>query len=147
MCTKHTLQQINLDAYTSFIDFMFDGRHDRERRPGGYRGRYCRTPATMTKEETMLHQAVMANDVSQVRELLRNGVHPDCMKPTGTTPLSFASARGFYDIAKELIYHGADVNHAPYGSRYEGTPVFLASQYNRVNILELLCEKGVRIAF
>ena len=55
-----------------------------------------------------------------------------------TTPLGTAISKGDIETTKKLLAYGADVNERCNGM----TPLMMAARYNRVEIIELLLEKG-----
>jgi uncharacterized protein len=58
-----------------------------------------------------------------------------------TTPLCKAIGKGDLVAVKVFIEYGADVNEVSDGM----TPLMLAARYNRVDIIDLLLEKGAKI--
>jgi ankyrin repeat protein len=69
--------------------------------------------------------------------------------PVYTNPLVTAASSGLYDICRELIERGADVNAVPLdktGKRYtEGTALIKASAYSHLTVCELLVEHGADV--
>ena len=61
------------------------------------------------KMETLL---VLSKNENQelLKELLKNGVNPNCTNDEGETPLHIACSIGHGDIVMELLNHGANVN-------------------------------------
>jgi len=96
----------------------------------------------LTEKEVSLRDAVKQKKFDVVKKLLQEGVNPNCSgrRPKKTTPLCFAAARGFVEIAKLLIDYGANAN-----LRFDSSPIFLAAQYNRPKIVELLCNSGANV--
>ena len=45
-----------------------------------------------------------------IKELLKNGVTPNCKNHEGQTPLHVACSQGYADIVRELLNHGANVD-------------------------------------
>uniref|UniRef100_A0A669QGM9 Uncharacterized protein n=1 Tax=Phasianus colchicus TaxID=9054 RepID=A0A669QGM9_PHACC len=60
--------------------------------------------------ETLLHRAVVAEDLNRVHNLIKAGANVDDKDHAGWTALHEASLEGYYWIAKELLKAGADVN-------------------------------------
>lgn len=85
-------------------------------------------------------QAVRAGDADAVRSLLVAGVPADTKARYERTALSFAADRGFVEIAKLLIGHGADVNARD--TYYQATALDLAVHNGHVDMVRLLLEHG-----
>ncbi|MEX1017641.1 MAG: ankyrin repeat domain-containing protein [Phycisphaeraceae bacterium] len=98
------------------------------------------------KPEMNLWEAVLANEVDRVRELLqadpslagRVAPHKLCRREVGlvsdATPLHVASARGYGQVVKLLLVAGADVNARAQGT----TPLHEAAGCGHVEVAELL---------
>lgn len=83
-----------------------------------------------------LIEATLADNLEDVRSLLRNGIDPNGVYHTNTA-LTYAARDGFTDIACVLIDHGADVNWID----GEGvTPLILASFKGHVDLVQLLLD-------
>jgi ankyrin repeat protein len=69
--------------------------------------------------------------------------------PVYTNPLVTAASSGFYDICRELIERGADVNAVPLDKtgecHTEGTALIKASAYGHLTICELLVKHGADV--
>jgi ankyrin repeat protein len=69
--------------------------------------------------------------------------------PVYTNPLVTAASSGFYDICRELIERGADVNAVPLDKtgvfHTEGTALIKASAYSHLTICELLVKHGADV--
>ena len=60
---------------------------------------------------TELHQAVLANDLAQVQQLIKNGAEINSRHHTcGRTPLMLAAMHGHDKIARYLFRTGADID-------------------------------------
>ncbi|XP_040512013.1 ankyrin repeat domain-containing protein 31 isoform X5 [Gallus gallus] len=74
---------------------------------------YCVTLSRINKRnacgETLLHRAVAAEDLNYIHNLIKASANVDD-KDYGWTALHEASLEGHYQIAKELLKAGADVN-------------------------------------
>ena len=82
-----------------------------------------------------LIQAVTENDLSTVRELLRQGVEVDFHDLRGRTALLHAVDGNRVEIARLLIDAGADVNAQ---DKIEDSPLLLAGASGRLEILKLI---------
>ena len=74
------------------------------------------------------------NNVNPVKELTE-------VKAFNVSPFCMAIVKGDFETVKKLIDMGADVNAKSNGL----TPLMYAAKYNRVEILNLLIEKGVNL--
>ncbi len=59
---------------------------------------------------TLLHGVTASNAVSEIRQLIINGVDKNARDGNGRTPLHVAAHLGFADAARALIQGGADAN-------------------------------------
>lgn len=94
-------------------------------------------------KETLLMQAVLDNDVKQVRELLRQGANPNISTQERWTPLLRATQENNLEIVRMLLDKKADVN-----ARLErgGTPLILALRNEtNIEVIKLLLSKGADI--
>lgn len=89
---------------------------------------------------TPLTVAAQAGSVSIVRLLLKAGANPDgSLDPYHLTPLQEACKEGTpEEISKDLLMAGADVNLGT------PSPLELALQHCRRNIVNMLLQKGAR---
>ena len=91
-----------------------------------------------TEKEEELHGVAGNGQVEEVRAPLSEGVDKDCMGGYyDTTPLSEAAKNGHVDVAKLLIYAGADINKEDI---YGRTPLHIAVWEGHENIVKLLIE-------
>ncbi|KFP75727.1 Putative ankyrin repeat domain-containing protein 31, partial [Acanthisitta chloris] len=60
--------------------------------------------------ETILHRAVMHQDLKLLNQIIKAGGNVNTQDYTGCTALHMASMKGFYRIVNELLKAGADVN-------------------------------------
>lgn len=63
------------------------------------------------------------------------------VKVTNVSPFCMAIVKGDFETVKKLIDMGADINAKSNGL----TPLMYAAKYNRIEILNLLIEKGVNL--
>ncbi|XP_042681729.1 ankyrin repeat domain-containing protein 31 [Centrocercus urophasianus] len=75
-----------------------------------YRAMLSRINKRNVYGETLLHRAVVAEDLNHVHNLIKAGANIDDKDYAGWTALHEASLEGHYWIAKELLKAGADVN-------------------------------------
>ena len=95
------------------------------------------------QQRDLLYAAVSAEDVNQVRELLKNGVCPNQRGADGSTPLHLAVERGLPGIAMMLAYAGADLEAR--AGALNSTPLLLASAYGLTEVAKILIELGADV--
>ena len=79
-------------------------------------------------------------NTDKVRQLLSNGVNPNCSPSYfGTTPLRIAAVKGHKDIVEMLLDAGIDPDREDGGDQ---TPLMFAAGNGRVGIVKLLLEAG-----
>ncbi|XP_075587382.1 uncharacterized protein LOC124500147 isoform X3 [Dermatophagoides farinae] len=95
---------------------------------------------------SVLHYAVLSNNIDIVRLLLHHGANARYIFPTATaqkpTPLDFALLSGNVEMVKLLIDAGADVN---VGSPIIGRPLHIVLSEkapNKAELIDLLLEAG-----
>jgi ankyrin repeat protein len=90
--------------------------------------------------QTVLHKACIANCKDLVEYLFDvMKVPPDPVDDSVRTPLYFAAERGFSDIVKYLIEHGANVNSL---DRRNQTVLFKAAGNGHVAVVDILLKAG-----
>lgn len=95
-------------------------------------------------KENLLHAIVYSGDINRLDFIIKQGYSLNINEKTidGATPLLVSVALRRSDIAKILIYNGADVNIPD----NEGlTPLHLACQEGDIELVKLLIEKGANI--
>ena len=108
-------------------DFSFDGEH-------------C--------YGTLLHRAVVDGHLSVVRFLVGEGADVgsssfDVKAETDAiTPLALAARRGYLEIARLLIEHGADPAHREASG---DSPLYCAARWGRAEMARFLIEKGAPV--
>lgn len=97
------------------------------------------------KAHSNLMQATREEKVETVRQLLDQGAQVDCEDPQtrdGSTPLACAAERGYVEIAKLLLAHGADANH---GNNQGVTPLMKAARGGSVEIVDEMLKHGADV--
>ena len=92
---------------------------------------------------SLLHYAVTLGDLHLVRELLDKGASPETENNEGGTPLMCAAEANRWDIAIELLEHGADVNTRRKNN--DNTPLQLAAYSGRLDLVQGLLARGADI--
>lgn len=89
-------------------------------------------------DSTVLHLAVDLNyeSVDTVRRLIEGGVDVNVKNTRGETALQIACERGFVDIVRLLIDHGATMEASG------KTPLHIASNHGDLELTRLLLERG-----
>ncbi len=95
--------------------------------------------AAMTEGSQQLIAAVAQNDLSTVRQLVKQGVNVDSRDEQGRTALLVAVAGNHIDIAQFLIDSGADVNAQD--NRLD-SPLLLAGAEGTLEILQMILQAG-----
>jgi ankyrin repeat protein len=81
--------------------------------------------------------------VAEVQQMLDSGVSPNSSNGVGQTALHIASIWGAIDVARMLVAAGADISPA---NRINGaTPLHMAAQRNRSEIVEFLLQNGASL--
>lgn len=96
------------------------------------------TPAVLAFE-----QAIIANDLATVSELLQSGVAVNQKNPLGLTPLMVAVGRGYLQLVEILLTAGADVHILD--SRMGASALHKAAQRGLPDGARLLLEAGAFI--
>lgn len=88
---------------------------------------------------TLLHYAVLADDLNSVKTLIEARADMDIQNDNGDTPLHIAIRNTDQEISEFLIKKGADLEIANDDGDY---PIHLAIHENRYKTLGLLIKKG-----
>ncbi|MEZ4827335.1 MAG: ankyrin repeat domain-containing protein [Bacteroidia bacterium] len=92
---------------------------------------------------TPLHEAVLADDMEKVEELLSRGeYHIEMKNRMGLTPLHLAVRENYEEMTEFLLASGADANSRSY---VYDSPLHLATIENHVRIAEILIENGAEV--
>ena len=107
------------------------------------------------KQSTLLHSAVMHNEVDIVRLLLDHNTHVGALERQGRIPLHYATMHFIslengvtvrktpeVDIVKLLVDNGADVNAK---DKHEHTPLHYASKKVSADVIKVLVVAGADI--
>jgi len=94
-------------------------------------------------DEKNLRKAATSGDLSQVKELLENGVNPRACDDKQRTALHIAAAAGHESITRLLLDHGADPNQKDI---IGNTALHLATCTHNISIITLLLEKGADVS-
>lgn len=100
------------------------------------------------RDMTPLKLAVVNNDINLVRKLLdlgtKNGMEYDRL-----LPLHYACNMGFYEMAKILIEHGANIEYGGYDGRHRESnlPISLAIKSGNLELVEFLLKSGARTKY
>jgi ankyrin repeat protein len=86
--------------------------------------------------------AAQANDVAQVRQLIKSGADVNAPAADGTTALLYAAFDSNIDLLKTLLSAGADPNVA---NHFGVTPLLQASRYGDEAAMEVLLKGGADI--
>jgi ankyrin repeat protein len=89
-----------------------------------------------------LHLAADDGNITEVKQLLKDGADVDIRSSNNETPLHFAAYRGHLEIAKVLVSHGADIN-AVEESNF--SPLHDAVEEGHVEITDFLLTQGADI--
>jgi beta-lactamase regulating signal transducer with metallopeptidase domain len=106
-------------------------------------GQLAELPRTlMSWQSHSLLDAVLKNDVQEVRALIADGADVNVYSPGDGTPLVAAARRGSLTLTSLLLDRGAEPNKAAPG---DGNPLIAASAQGHENIVRLLVEHGADV--
>jgi len=94
-------------------------------------------PETPTARLKALSESMDADDITQIRELIKAGADVNVRNQYGATPLMMMSQKGHSEIVKLLLEAGADVNAADTDGC---TSLWMASQNDHSEVVKLLLE-------
>jgi ankyrin repeat protein len=89
-----------------------------------------------------IHDAIKANDIDKVKEIVEQGGDINITDGRGRTPLYYAAWLGKKEIAEYLISKGADMTKGASWKGYD-TPLHEAAKYDHIDIVKLFLDKGV----
>lgn len=96
----------------------------------------------LSRQNELLLEAVIKEDVPQVLELLAEGTDPNSGDGLNNPLLQIAAANGNIQIAANFILNGADVNRL---NRAGQSPLAFAARFGHTDIVELLIEWGADV--
>jgi|GEM_PF-5395431 len=101
------------------------------------------SPNVMTSDgkRSLVHEAVVNNDVELVRLLLERGADPNALDDTGRSQLHDAVRRDRVATTQYLLNAGAKPNVM---DRHDRTPLYYAKMHNQAETTRLLMERGAR---
>ena len=105
-------------------------------------------PEPRERLDASLIEAVKANRLADVKDLLHRGASPNAFQARthdGLTALIFAVSEGHQEVVQALIAGGADVNFRQYGTFDGLTPLMFAAGTDRPDIVNLLIEHGAKV--
>ncbi|XP_075530862.1 ankyrin repeat and SAM domain-containing protein 6-like isoform X6 [Dermacentor variabilis] len=95
----------------------------------------------MEKVNTFL-SLCLENELTEVCNLLTNGIPVDAQDAEGTTGLQIAATNGYKKLAEHLVEQGADVNLT---NNCGWTPLMHAAQHGQVSVVTLLLNYGATV--
>lgn len=109
-----------------------------------YATTFCPGPiadaVSQAKEKFSMMEDIARGDASAVESALQNGVSPNLTDWTGKTGLYVACHKGYEDVVKALLKHGADPNLECVNG--QGTPMGAAVSCGQVKIVRMLGDAG-----
>ena len=96
---------------------------------------------------TLLVQAIWDKDLAQLRNVLKQGGDVNWVNEVdGYAPVHWAVERGFPDILRILILHGADVNAMTQGAiGKDRSALHIAAEVGKPSIVRTLLENGADV--
>ncbi|XP_021934400.1 ankyrin repeat domain-containing protein 1 isoform X2 [Zootermopsis nevadensis] len=94
-------------------------------------------------KEMALHDAVMSGNLTSVEYLLTAGRNPSERDKEHYTPLHWAAAKGYTQIARKLFEYGAGLEER--GGRFRFTPLHMAAGEGQLNTSRLLLDAGAQV--
>jgi len=87
-------------------------------------------------------QAVKNSKTAEVVSLLRRGIDPNSVDPTGQPVLHVAAREGNVEVVQALVAAGADIDKR---NAFQETPIMLASLAGHTKIVDFLVSKEAQI--
>jgi ankyrin repeat protein len=98
----------------------------------------------MASDDTRVADASMQGNARAVRTLLKQGVDVNAAQGDGMTALHWAARHGDADLARVLLYAGANPKAATRLGGY--TPLLMASQLGHAAVIKALLESGADVS-
>jgi hypothetical protein len=92
----------------------------------------------------LLAYTVLGQERPEIAEYLLESGADVSVRGFNQTTLHFAAAKGYVEIAKLLLGHGADVNAVTESRSLPGTPLGAALRQNQTSMVEFLTQRGGR---
>jgi len=91
-----------------------------------------------------IHLAAYNGRLAIVEALLNNGaeINVRVWGDSGDTPLHHAAKKGFYEVSRTLIIHGADINSR---NEYGATPLYIAADWGNLIVAQDLITEGADV--
>ena len=89
-----------------------------------------------------IDKVVRTNNVTQIKQLVENGMDINSQFIGDGTPLMMAVAKGKRQMVEAIIGMGADVNQPSPG---DGNPLIVAAMKNRLSLAEYLLDQGAEL--
>jgi len=96
-----------------------------------------------SNSSTPLIEAVKSGDLVRVQDLVSDGTDIDARDDTGQSALHHACFLGYYEIVRELVESGADVNIMVPVRRL--TPLHAATMNGDIDIVTFLVDQGAEV--
>lgn len=100
------------------------------------------SPEAQAELDQKLIRAAKANDVDQVRELIRAGGNVNAKDAIQDSAFLYAGAEGFNEVLRLTLANGADVKST---NRFGGTALIPASEHGHVETVRILIAAGVPV--
>ena len=97
----------------------------------------CTHPAPTVRLKAV-SESLQASDITEIRELIKEGADVDVRNKSGATSLFMASQEGHAEIVKLLLEAKADVNAKASVAGKEYTPLSIAKRKGHTEIVRLL---------
>lgn len=101
---------------------------------------------TFSDSSTLLHAAVLSNNLQLVNYLSENGFSPNAIDINKETPFSLACSKGFVDIADFLLHQSIKPDKEIL-NKANITPFYLACSKGNTDIARLLLESNINKEF
>ncbi len=103
-------------------------------------GILCASALMVAATDTRVADAAMKNDTDAVRSLIKQAVDVNGAQGDGMTALHYAALNGNVEMARMLIFAGANLKAATRLGNY--TPLFMAAKNGNTAVVEALLKNG-----